>query len=86
MEPKCEEVCPEGYFGLQCVQPCNCKRNSNFVCHPINGCICKAGFGGTNCDQRLVEGQVQELPGKLIIIYFIFKVRIKNYLNPTQFY
>lgn len=71
MEPKCEEVCPEGYYGLQCVEPCNCNRKGNFVCHPVNGCVCKAGFAGSTCELRIVEGQVQEPPGKNILFKFL---------------
>lgn len=76
MEPKCEEVCPEGYYGLQCVEPCNCNRKGNFVCHPVSGCVCKAGFAGSNCDLRIVEGQVQEPPGKIVNIYYEFLIFI----------
>lgn len=79
MEPRCEEVCPEGYYGLQCVKPCNCKREGNFVCHPVNGCVCKAGYFGENCDSRSFEGQTQE-PGKKILLLFYQQFYDKNFI------
>lgn len=45
-------VCPEGYYGDHCMTPCECK-NDFFYCHPADGCICKHGYTGENCDQQL---------------------------------
>lgn len=39
-------VCPEGYYGDHCMEPCECK-NDFFVCHPADGCICRHGYAGT---------------------------------------
>lgn len=38
--------------------PCECK-NDNFVCHPAEGCICRHGFTGDNCDTTLYALQTQ---------------------------
>lgn len=38
-------VCPEGYYGDHCMEPCDCK-NDNFLCQPADGCKCKHGYGG----------------------------------------
>lgn len=43
-------VCPEGYYGDHCMTPCECK-NDNFICHPVDGCICKHGFTGEFCEE-----------------------------------
>lgn len=32
------------------MKPCECK-NDNFICHPAEGCICKHGFTGENCEE-----------------------------------
>lgn len=39
--------------------PCECK-NDNFVCHPVEGCICRHGFYGDNCDTNLRASSTQE--------------------------
>lgn len=41
-------VCPEGYFGDHCLDPCECD-NDNFICDPAKGCVCRAGFAGKDC-------------------------------------
>jgi hypothetical protein len=71
MGTRCEEVCPEGFFGSHCMNTCNCP-NLNFACHPALGCVCKSGFRGSNCnvaatDQRI--GEVPESKWKLRKIY-----------------
>lgn len=38
-------VCPEGYYGDHCMEPCECK-NDFFMCHPAEGCICRHGYTG----------------------------------------
>jgi multiple epidermal growth factor-like domains protein 10/11 len=42
------EVCPEGYFGDHCLDPCECD-NDNFICDPAKGCVCRVGFAGRDC-------------------------------------
>lgn len=39
--------------------PCECK-NDNFVCHPSEGCICRHGYTGENCDTTLYARNTQE--------------------------
>ena len=46
---RCEEFCPEGYWGDDCYHACQCKNN-NYVCHPTSGCICRPGYGGKFCN------------------------------------
>lgn len=41
-------VCPEGYFGDHCLDPCECD-NDNFICDPAKGCVCRVGFAGRDC-------------------------------------
>lgn len=50
-------VCPEGYYGDHCMEPCQCP-NENFVCHSVTGCICKHEWSGPNCTERNILGQV----------------------------
>lgn len=38
--------------------PCECK-NDFFLCHPAEGCICRHGYTGDNCDQQLYARTVQ---------------------------
>ena len=38
-------VCPEGYYGDHCMEPCDCK-NDFYICHPVDGCICRHGYTG----------------------------------------
>lgn len=38
-------VCPEGYFGDSCMEACKCREN--FVCHPVEGCVCRHGYTGS---------------------------------------
>ncbi|KAJ8931330.1 hypothetical protein NQ314_015768 [Rhamnusium bicolor] len=53
-------VCPEGYYGDHCMIPCECK-NDNFFCHPAEGCVCKHGFAGKNCEESNILGRVQPI-------------------------
>lgn len=50
------KVCPEGYHGDHCMMPCECK-NDNFICHPSDGCICRHGFTGENCNTTLYQAR-----------------------------
>ncbi|XP_047344535.1 protein draper-like isoform X4 [Vespa velutina] len=56
---RCTEICPEGYYGDQCMEPCECK-NDFFTCHPAEGCICRYGYTGENCDEQLFSKNVQQ--------------------------
>lgn len=47
-------VCPEGYYGDHCMNPCECP-NDNFMCHPARGCICRHGYTGRTCEDTLVK-------------------------------
>lgn len=38
-------VCPEGYYGDHCMEPCDCK-NDFYICHPVEGCVCRHGYTG----------------------------------------
>ena len=41
-------VCPSGFYGMQCLEPCDCDS----ACDPIDGhCICAPGQMGVSCDQ-----------------------------------
>lgn len=52
-------VCPEGYYGDHCMEPCECK-NDNFVCHSAKGCICRHGYTGPNCEDEIFSRNIQE--------------------------
>lgn len=38
------------------MNPCECK-NDNFICHPSEGCICRHGFTGENCNSTLYQAR-----------------------------
>lgn len=52
-------VCPEGYYGDHCMEPCECK-NDFFTCHAVQGCVCRRGYTGVNCDEQLFAQSIQE--------------------------
>lgn len=37
--------------------PCQCS-NDNFICHPAEGCICRHGFTGENCDESNILSRI----------------------------
>ncbi|TGZ54286.1 Multiple epidermal growth factor-like domains protein 10, partial [Temnothorax longispinosus] len=55
----CTEICPEGYYGHHCLETCECK-NEFFRCHSVEGCICRQGYTGENCDVQLFSRNIQE--------------------------
>lgn len=41
-------VCPDGFYGLDCGQMCECRNGAR--CHHITGaCLCTAGWAGPHC-------------------------------------
>ena len=45
---RCEDWCDEGYYGEGCNKACECP-NTNYLCHPVLGCICQPRYSGHNC-------------------------------------
>lgn len=74
MGTKCEEVCPEGYYGDNCLQICNCNRRPNFVCHPALGCKCKSGFKGENCDESVYSASTSDPEDGECNIFFLLLI------------
>ena len=54
---RCEEYCPEGYWGRDCLRACQCP-SSNYVCDPVKGCVCRPGFAGVDCATPAAAGAV----------------------------
>lgn len=52
-------VCPEGFYGLHCIESCSCK-STQFVCHVAHGCVCRQGFMGELCDISTSAKRSQE--------------------------
>lgn len=68
MGQKCEEVCPEGYYGANCLEICNCYKRPNSVCHTAFGCVCRSGYKGPNCDISSL-GELSSEEGELITLF-----------------
>lgn len=49
--PRCEEECPVGHFGQDCVETCDCAPGAR--CFPNGACLCEHGFTGDRCTERL---------------------------------
>ena len=48
----CHDICPEGYYGINCVTPCGCHWNGTYDCDHIDGtCNCTEFWNGTLCDE-----------------------------------
>ncbi|KAH9488407.1 hypothetical protein Btru_062841 [Bulinus truncatus] len=47
-------TCGSGKWGLNCANDCSCGIGAT-SCDPKTGCVCKAGFQGTLCDQDIDE-------------------------------
>lgn len=60
MGHRCDEVCPDGFYGNHCMDPCNCPGTGNFLCHAAKGCVCQAGYKGKNCDVKMQDELIQE--------------------------
>lgn len=84
MGQKCEEVCPEGFYGSNCFEICQCNRKPNFVCHPAHGCVCKTGYKGSNCDVSLV-GELTSEEGEFISWFPLNFTNIKLYGEEMNF-
>lgn len=58
--------------------PCECK-NDNFICHPSDGCICKHGFTGDNCEESnilRIQQQLDNQDGGYGVIVAVIMVSI----------
>ena len=65
---RCEDLCPEGYFGQDCYEACRC-QTENHLCHPTLGCICQPRFDG-----RIKYSSLNSLPlglANLLIQYTV---------------
>ncbi|XP_053372780.1 uncharacterized protein LOC123559692 [Mercenaria mercenaria] len=56
------EACIFPYYGVNCASTCQCGRGSS-GCDPVQGCICKNGWTGTNCDTDVDECLVPNVCG-----------------------
>ena len=58
--------CPEFYYGKNCsthCEPANDCEHGHFICNTTTGeKLCNAGFKGTDCKERDVEGEDPECP------------------------
>ncbi|XP_076455491.1 uncharacterized protein LOC143290086 [Babylonia areolata] len=47
----CDQPCPQGTWGLNCLKLCICNHSNTVGCDPQDGtCDCVAGFHGDTCD------------------------------------
>ncbi|KAI9528924.1 hypothetical protein NQZ68_015690 [Dissostichus eleginoides] len=54
-----QHVCPDGFYGLDCGQMCECRNGAR--CHHITGgCLCTAGWAGPHCILACPEGTFGE--------------------------
>ncbi|XP_055340790.1 protein draper-like [Paramacrobiotus metropolitanus] len=52
----CNQTCPNGQWGAQCQNTCQCRHNA--TCDPANGqCNCPDGWQGLHCDQPCPFGR-----------------------------
>ncbi|XP_070174635.1 fibropellin-1-like [Littorina saxatilis] len=57
----CQE-CPEGQFGQNCSNTCNCNSTNTESCDRMNGtCYCKAGWEGVTCDDDVRDCKMNPL-------------------------
>ncbi|KAK3597248.1 hypothetical protein CHS0354_005007 [Potamilus streckersoni] len=47
-------ACDAFHYGPNCSLPCNCGIGA-VKCDPVNGCLCKTGWKGANCDKDVDE-------------------------------
>eukprot|EP00058_Branchiostoma_floridae_P001873 XP_002587361.1 hypothetical protein BRAFLDRAFT_96244 [Branchiostoma floridae] len=71
---ECDEFCPQGRFGADCNQNCNCKNGSN--CNIYTGRCpdgCREGWKGATCQE-----------GTLFLFYLIFLFHFANFFKMTN--
>lgn len=39
-------ACPDGLFGINCINVCECGNDDKYDCHPTRGCVCRKGLSG----------------------------------------
>ncbi|KAL8563228.1 hypothetical protein ACOMHN_065870 [Nucella lapillus] len=53
----CDQPCPEGTWGLNCVKVCICNATNTIGCNPQDGtCVCRPGVQGDACDLPCPRG------------------------------
>lgn len=54
----CNATCPEGRFGLNCEETCECQKTTTTACDPVTGeCLCHAGYRGVRCETQCPKGR-----------------------------
>ncbi|KAL5006713.1 hypothetical protein ScPMuIL_015519 [Solemya velum] len=52
----CENICPNGYYGMGCRELCNCHADHTDECREKDGkCVCVDGWYGPQCDTDIKE-------------------------------
>ncbi|XP_012936972.2 polycystic kidney disease protein 1-like 2 [Aplysia californica] len=55
--------CPEGYYGIGCLQRCRCHQSRSASCDELSGrCQCKPGYTGTACQEDINECFLEHPP------------------------
>ena len=54
----CNATCPEGRFGLNCEETCECQKGTTKACDPVTGeCLCHANYRGVRCETQCPKGR-----------------------------
>ena len=80
--PWCHTVCPQGMYGSNCSQTCQCQNGA--ACNAVDGsCTCRPSYHGPLCDQGKDKLHAAHEDGNLTGYHRVFSGHSMGHTHPV---